>query len=259
EYAEKLKLGFEVAMDSFIEACPIIKQYLASATRVTEGTYGQFRVRKDYSYCNSRFWAPGAVLVGDAACFVDPVFSSGVHLATYSGLLAARSINTCLRGELDEERCFNEFEGRYRREYGNFYQFLMAFYDMHKDEESYFWAARKVLNTEERANEAFIRLVAGVSSSGEPLYASPEAFFEARRGIGDLFQLYTQGPGEALESVTLNTERFNPATLLNDLITEAVQVQTQARAGRSRPLEAPILKGGLIPSVDGFHWHAPLL
>ena len=82
------------------------------------------RVRKDYSYCNSRFWRPGIVLVGDAACFVDPVLSSGVHLATYSGLLAARSINSCLAGLVDEESAFTEFERRYRREYGGFYQFL---------------------------------------------------------------------------------------------------------------------------------------
>jgi FAD-dependent halogenase len=257
EYAEKLKQGYETAMDGFIEACPLIKEYLASATRVTEGTYGQFRVRKDYSYCNSRFWMPGAVLIGDAACFVDPVFSSGVHLATYSGLLAARSINTCLRGVLDEERCFNEFEGRYRREYGNFYQFLLAFYDMHKDKESYFWAARKVLNTEERANEAFIRLVAGVSSSGEQLYAEPEEFFEARQGIGDLFQQYTEDSAETPASIAPNAKRFNPLTLLNDLVTETLQIQVQARAGKSRPLEKPILKDGLIPSRDGFHWSAP--
>src|SRR6185295_2961241 len=130
------------------------------------------------SYCNTRFWKPGVVLIGDAACFIDPVFSSGVHLSTYSALLAARSINTCLRKELDEDRCFKEFEERYRREFSNFYQFLLAFYDMHEDEESYFWSARKVLETEESANEAFIRLVGGVSSSGEPLYDSADEFFK---------------------------------------------------------------------------------
>ena len=57
------------------------------------------------------------VLVGDAARFVDPVLSTSVHLATYSGLLAARSINSCLAGLVDEESAFTEFERRYRREY----------------------------------------------------------------------------------------------------------------------------------------------
>ncbi len=106
------------------------------------------------------------MLIGDAACFIDPLFSSGVHLATYSALLAARSVNTLLApgASLDEATCFSEYEQRYRREFGLFYQFLLSFYDMHHDKESYFWIARKVLGTEEMANEAFIRLVAGVAS-----------------------------------------------------------------------------------------------
>jgi hypothetical protein len=57
--------------------------------------YDQVRVRKDFSYCHSAFCRPGLFLVGDAACFIEPVFSSRVYLSTYSALLAARSINTC--------------------------------------------------------------------------------------------------------------------------------------------------------------------
>ena len=63
-------------MGQFIEVCPEIKQLLANATRIEKGMYGGYRVRKDYSYLNSRFWVPGLVLVGDSACFVDPIFSS---------------------------------------------------------------------------------------------------------------------------------------------------------------------------------------
>jgi FAD-dependent halogenase len=167
EHADQLKQGHEEALLGFIESCPIIRDFLAGARRVTEGPYGQVRVRRDWSYSNTRFWAPGLALIGDAACFIDPVFSSGVHLATYSALLAARSINTLLAGELEEEACFNEFERRYRAEFGNFYRFLVGFYDMHKDEESHFWSARQLLRSEERSNEAFIRLVAGASSTAE--------------------------------------------------------------------------------------------
>src|SRR5262249_15378458 len=160
--------------------------------RVTQGPYGQFRVRKDYSYSNERFWAPGLALVGAAACFIDPVFSSGGHLATYSALLAARSINTCLAGDLAEDACFGELEARYRREFQVFYDFLMAFYDMHRSEDSYFWTARKILNTEEKDNEAFVRLVAGLSSSGEPLYDSTDDFVKSKQHLTGLFD----GPSE---------------------------------------------------------------
>src|SRR5262249_36533399 len=139
-------------------------------TRVTDGQYGRFRVRKDYSYLSSRFWRPGCALIGDAACFVDPIFSTGVHLATYSALLAARSVNSVLRDGLPEDRCFAEFEARYRMEYQTIYSFMMGFYDVHQDEESYFWNARKILNTTEHGNEAFIRLVSGISTAEADIF-----------------------------------------------------------------------------------------
>ena len=111
------------------------------------------------------------VLVGDAACFVDPVFSSGVHLATYGALLAARSINSVLAQAVDEDTAFREFEERYRREYGVFYEFLVSFYDMHVDEDSYFWSAKKVTDSTSTDLESFVSLVGGVSS-GEAALAT---------------------------------------------------------------------------------------
>ena len=119
-----------------------------------------------YSAAVKRLHGPGYCLVGNATEFLDPVFSSGVHLATYSALLVARAINSCLRGALGEERCFREYEMRYRREFGNFYQFLMAFYDMNQETDSYFWSARKIVNTDERDNEAFVRLATPAGSGG---------------------------------------------------------------------------------------------
>jgi halogenation protein CepH len=236
--------GYEEAMRCFIKDCPLIAEFLAGAERVTEGPYGQFRVRKDYSYCHSRFWYPGLVLVGDAACFVDPVFSSGVHLATYSGLLAARSINTTLRGDLDEPLCFREFELRYRKEYGNFYEFLTAFYDVNHDTKSYFWKARQILNTEERSNEAFVRLVSGVSSTGEPLYENAEEFFRSREGATGLFSDAEDAMGKGELSSMLAGKVFS----------EAAQLQLQASVGATRQAASPMFSTGLVPTADGLRW-----
>jgi halogenation protein CepH len=236
--------GYEEAMRRFIASCPLIAEYLAGARRVTEGIYGQFRVRKDYSYCHSSFWYPGLVLVGDAACFVDPVFSSGVHLATYSGLLAARSINSTLRGDLDEELCFREFELRYRKEYGNFYNFLVEFYDMNREWDSYFWTARHILNTEERSNEAFVRLVAGVSTTGEPLYNSADEFFRARERASAFF------PDSKDELETGEQSSI----LAGDVFSEAARIQLQASLGANSRLETPLFSTGLVPSTDGLRW-----
>jgi halogenation protein CepH len=175
----QLKLGYEQAMTNLIDKCPLIKEYLGDAKRVTTGQYGTLRVRKDYSYLNSRFWAPGCVLIGDAACFIDPVFSSGVHLSTYSALLAARSINTCLEPDqpLSEEQLFTEFEKRYREEFSMFYKFYLTFYDMNQDESSYYWAARKITEHTAPDDHALVRLVSGGASS-------PTEFFKPLVGSG---------------------------------------------------------------------------
>jgi FAD-dependent halogenase len=149
ESAKQLNGDPQQALSMFIDRCPEVRLMLKDVPMVADGPYGKVRVRKDYSYVSTRFWRPGMVLVGDAACFVDPVFSSGVHLATYSALLAARSINSVLAGDVDEARAFGEFERRYRHEYALFYEFLVSFYDMHVDEKSYFWRAKKVLNAQD--------------------------------------------------------------------------------------------------------------
>lgn len=261
EAAKVIQDGHEEAFNHFVSSCPLIAEYLSPATRVTTGTYGQFRVRTDYSYCNTEFYRNGIVLIGDAACFVDPIFSSGVHLATYSALLAARSINTCLRnGPSAEAECFREFEMRYRREYGNFYQFCSAFYDMEQSTESYFWAARKILNTEEQDNEAFVRLVAGLARDDEPAF-SASGFFEARAGLGvwmqDLMSQYPLAEGAAKPDrpvPTFDKRKFDPATFMQGFTSEITQLQILAVYGADRPTDRPVVAGGLVPSTDGMHW-----
>jgi len=265
EAAGRIRESPEEAMRSYIDECPIIRDHLSGARRVTSGIYGEHRIRKDYSYCNTRFWAPGLVLVGDAACFIDPVFSSGVHLATYSALLAARSINTCLRGDasISEEAAFKEFEQRYRREFGKFYQFLIAFYDMVQDESSYFWTARKILNTEERDNEAFVSLVAGISEADEPLFQGGAAgYFDDRQGFGAYFgdMLAREAPelkGAATRPaapVRPDPARFDADKFMQGFTGEIAQLQILAAMGERRPAERPLTQGGLVASADGFHW-----
>lgn len=208
KFSKELKDPAE-AMDKFIDLCPIIKEYLSDAKRIETGEYGKFRVRRDYSYCNTSFYKAGVILVGDAACFVDPVFSSGVHLATYSGLLAGRSVNSCLDGLIDEKVVFNEYENRYRKEYRTFYDFLISFYDVEQSVEGYFWSARKVRNTKERDNAAFVSLVAGAG-------IAPDVFFQEREGAGEIFESVMKGI--KLESGLMNSEAIKKSPELFEKI-----------------------------------------
>lgn len=220
------------ALLELIAQCPMIADYLADAERVTSGPYGEVRVRKDYSYIQEKFWRPGLVLAGDAACFIDPVFSSGVHLATYSGLLAARSLNTALRGTDDTEEAtlFEEFEQRYRQEYVRFHDFLVAFYDKHSDEQSYFWKAKRVTGSAASSMQSFVDLVGG-GSSEERALVDAGSYLDRRDGdIDDMIWAVAEA---------------------------GANIQVQAATGGAADEQIPIRTGGLVPSPDGLHWSLP--
>jgi FAD-dependent halogenase len=250
EMAEKVQGDPERALMSLIEECPIIQDYLRGARRVTTGDYGRLRTRKDYSYHNTKFWRPGMALIGDAACFVDPVFSTGVHLATYSALLAARSINSVLADILDEESAFREFERRYRREYNAFYEYLMCFYDMHVDENSYFWSAKKITNSTSSDLEAFVTLVAG-GFSGDAVLTDAATLVDHFRGRSKEY-------ASAVDAVVAGNEQtmlpiFSSA-VVQDTTLESAKIQSLAALGSNTPRESPLFEDGLIPSADGMFW-----
>ncbi|MGQ0772989.1 MAG: tryptophan 7-halogenase [Pseudonocardiales bacterium] len=247
--AEKVQGDPELALYRLIDSCPLIKEYLANAHRVTSGPYGELRVRKDYSYCNSRFWRPGMALVGDAACFVDPVFSSGVHLATYSGLLAARSINSCLAGMVGEQAAFTEFERRYRREYAVFYEFLAAFYGMQVSEHSYFWEAKKITNCPLSEFEAFVELVGGVAS-GEASLARPDAV--AAHLVSSAHSL-----AKAAGELDSRVGALHATDVVTSAMSEAARIQVQVLLGADADEESPLFADGLISTTDGVHWAHP--
>lgn len=61
----------------------------------------------DWSYSATCYAAPNVRIVGDAGCFIDPYFSSGVHLALSGAMSAAVTIRAVQRGECDEQVAMN--------------------------------------------------------------------------------------------------------------------------------------------------------
>jgi halogenation protein CepH len=192
------------------------------------------------------------VLVGDAACFVDPVLSSGVHLATYGALLAARSINGALAGTLDEPRLFDEFEARYRHEYGLFYEFLVSFYDMHQDERSYFWKARKVTNVGATELEAFVDLVGGLASRDTAFGGPEETSVRLTNSASQLDETVARLP----HSDGLRNPLYESATFRHTF-QEGTILQERGLLGGPLEAETPLRAGGLVASEDGLTWIAP--
>lgn len=77
-----------------LDKCPALKERLQAAEQLNS-----VRTTRDFSYRADRVAGDGWVLVGDAYCFLDPMYSSGVFLALKSGELAADAIDAALKAD----------------------------------------------------------------------------------------------------------------------------------------------------------------
>jgi FADH2 O2-dependent halogenase len=86
-------------------------------------------IEADYSYVIDQLTGPGWFLIGDALRFVDPVFSTGVDIATYSALYAFEAIEATLRGE-DEKDARSAYESRVGDGVEAWYEVIRLFYSL---------------------------------------------------------------------------------------------------------------------------------
>lgn len=124
---------------------------------------------REWSYKSTRRVGDGWILVGDAACFVDPLFSSGVHLALSSGVLAAAYAVTALGDdEALTEAAARTYEQQYSLQYDRFRHMASLFYATNRVADSAFWHERRqvTLPTDGAERESFIRAVAGQTPLG---------------------------------------------------------------------------------------------
>lgn len=114
----------EESLTHYLAATPLAAALLERARRVTPA-----RVDVDYSYLATRMAGDRWVAVGDAAAFLDPIFSTGVLLAMQGGLDAAEAIDAGMRtGDLSQ-RAFVRYERMVRKRYHHFRRFAVGFYD----------------------------------------------------------------------------------------------------------------------------------
>ena len=145
-------------------------------------------VTKDWSYVSDEVVGDGYILVGDAACFVDPLFSAGVHLALTAGVLAAAYVTTALQDPSMREAAGQVYKEMYYKEYDHFRAMAQLFYASNRTVDSYFWEARRLLGAPEALSprHAFIRGVAGQPPRGYERVVldqghAPDAFVDSLR------------------------------------------------------------------------------
>jgi flavin-dependent dehydrogenase len=99
-----MKLSPEATLEKCIGEQPMVLERMKRAERVSP-VYSA----GDYSYRNVKLFGDRWLLAGDAAGFIDPVFSSGVFLAIMSSEKAADTLDEVLRDESRKRRLFKNY------------------------------------------------------------------------------------------------------------------------------------------------------
>ena len=105
EYFRSLQLSPEQAFDECIGKQPQVCDRIREAKRFTP-----VRATADFSYRTKKMFGDRWLVAGDAAGFIDPVFSSGVHIAVYSGEQAAIAVQKVLQRPHVRNHVFRRYQ-----------------------------------------------------------------------------------------------------------------------------------------------------
>jgi flavin-dependent dehydrogenase len=149
-----------------------IKRLMQGATRVSA-----FRTTRDWSYRCRRFQGPGWALVGDAAAFVDPLFSTGVTLAMWAGRAVAEAADEALRDPTAEEDAMARYERGYQEFFGQVLEFVRFFYNTSMRKEQYWEGAQAIVDPDkfQEPKIDFAQLVSGLFGGQPNLESLDEA------------------------------------------------------------------------------------
>ena len=117
------KHGVEEYMDRLLNSNPVLAQHMAPARRINE-----LKQEGNYSYKLDQFCGPGYVILGDAARFVDPIFSSGVSVAMHSAKFAAPSVIEAVRSGDAGHAQFQPYEDQLKQGVAIWYEFIQVYY-----------------------------------------------------------------------------------------------------------------------------------
>lgn len=135
--AEKTSVGLVIDKDEFtsskgtpqeifqhwVDTNPAVAERMKNAELV-----GEVKTTSDFSYYNKSFYGNRLLRVGDAAGFMDPIFSAGVYLAMWSGRIAAETVEECLKRGKPSVPLFKHYEKRVRKGIMFYWHVVAAYY-----------------------------------------------------------------------------------------------------------------------------------
>jgi len=143
--------GIAEDLEQYMAESPLIQRWIRGATRV-DG-----RAVRNFSYKNQRPHGGRYVCVGDAACFLDPVFSSGVSLALVGASRMTDILSAALnRGQEHDAELMQPLADYMQRGYDAFAGIIDRFYHTHFIKHFIFGSLR-----EERTEREIVSVLAG--------------------------------------------------------------------------------------------------
>jgi len=123
EVFRQSKLHAKDFLEQALAEQPIIAKRMMNARRASE-----VYVEADFSYRSATLRGDRWLLAGDAAGFIDPIFSSGVFLAVFSGEQCADVLNEVLDRPEKASRLFRRYERAVNRAMNIYLRFVNAWY-----------------------------------------------------------------------------------------------------------------------------------
>ena len=120
---KKARKSPEEFLEEAIAEQPVIMERMSRATRVT-----QVYAAGDYSYRNTRMSGERWLMIGDAAGFIDPVFSTGVFMSLLSGERAAEAVNIALTTPQRRTQLFQAYEKNCQQVMNLYLKFVKGWY-----------------------------------------------------------------------------------------------------------------------------------
>lgn len=139
-------------LENTLNESATVKELMAGAERI-----GEVRRIGNYSHTCDQFYGDRWILCGDAALFLDPIFSSGVHMSISSSFFASEALLQIFSkdGSFNDNGLGAAYEAKVRLGAKRFYGLISLFY------EGRFVEQMKKTLQRENMHKGFISAVAG--------------------------------------------------------------------------------------------------
>ncbi len=158
-----------------IALCPAVARRLTNAKLIMPAV-----ATGNYSYRGGSMVGESHIIIGDAFAFIDPVFSTGVHLALNSAVLGADVVEAFLKGEPDGAKRRAHFAKTMRRSLKAYSWFIYRF--TQPALRGLFMSHRDILGMK----EAVLSLMAGDAFRKTPIWF-PIFLFKALYYVSTVF------------------------------------------------------------------------